>query len=76
MTKAPENNGVTGKEIEERILKILSKSVLSTAKLAKEMGVSRYILAGYLEAMKNAGKLEFHRVGKSNVYIVAKEWRI
>jgi len=76
MTKEPENNGTTGKDIEERILKILSRNVLSTAKLAKEIGVSRYILAGYLEAMKNAGKLEFYKVGKSNVYIVAKEWRV
>jgi predicted transcriptional regulator len=75
MKKESDNNGMTNKNIEERILDILSKNVLSTAKLAKEIGVSRYILAGYLEAMKNAGKLEFYRVGKSNVYIVAKEWR-
>jgi len=69
------DQGSTGKEIEERILKALSRTVLSTAKLSKEMGVSRYILAGYLEALKNQGKLEYYKVGKSNVYIVAKEWR-
>ena len=67
---------ITGKDVEERIIRILSKSVLSTAQLAKEIGMTRYILAGYLEAMKNQGKLEFHRVGKSNVYIVAREWRM
>jgi len=25
--------------------------------------------------MKNQGKLDFHRVGKSNVYIVTKGWK-
>jgi predicted transcriptional regulator len=75
MVKDQPQQGLTGKEIEEKILRILSKSVLSTSKLAKEIGVSRYILAGYLEALKNQGKLEFYRVGKSNVYIVSKEWR-
>lgn len=70
------NGSLTGKDIEEKILRVLSKNVLSTAQLAKEVGVTRYILVGYLEALKNQGKLQFHRVGKSNVYIVNEEWRM
>jgi predicted transcriptional regulator len=70
------NLSLTAKDIENRIIGILSKNVLSTTQLAREIGVTRYILAGYLEALKNQGKLEYYKVGKSNVYIVAKEWRV
>lgn len=66
---------LTGKDIEDKILHILSSRILSTTQLAKHLGLKRYILAGYLEAMKNQGKLEFHKVGKSNVYIVTKGWK-
>lgn len=62
--------GLIDKSIEEKITQILSKKIVSTSKLAKELGIKRYILVGYLEAMKNQGKLEFHKVGKANVYIV------
>ncbi len=64
----------TESNIEGKILKILSKRIVSTSQLAKELGVKRYFLIGYLEALKNQGKLEFHKVGKSNVY-VAKGWK-
>lgn len=64
----------TEKDVEGRILKILSERIVSTSQLAKELGIKRYILAGYLEALKNQGKLDFYRVGKSNVY-VAKGWK-
>ena len=67
--KAPTERG-----IEARILKILSERIVSTSQLAKELGIKRYILVGYLEALKNQGKLEFYRVGKSNVY-VRKGWK-
>ena len=67
-----ENKGLIDKNIEEKIIQILSKRILSTSKLAKELGIKRYILVGYLEAMKNQGKLEFHKVGKANVYTLAK----
>ncbi|MEM7825065.1 MAG: hypothetical protein QXO27_03790 [Candidatus Aenigmatarchaeota archaeon] len=66
---------LTNKDIENKIIRILSNRLLSTSQLARELGLKRYILAGYLEAMKNQGKLEFHRVGKSNIYIVAKGWK-
>jgi Mn-dependent DtxR family transcriptional regulator len=67
-----EDKGLIDKNIEEKIIQILSKRILSTSKLAKELGIKRYILVGYLEAMKNQGKLEFHKVGKANVYTLAK----
>ncbi|MEM5829350.1 MAG: hypothetical protein QW040_00075 [Candidatus Aenigmatarchaeota archaeon] len=64
--------GLVDKSIEEKIIQILSKRIVSTSELAKELGIKRYVLVGYLEAMKNQGKLEFHKVGKANVYTVAK----
>jgi biotin operon repressor len=64
----------TERNIEGKILKILSERIVSTSQLAKELGIKRYILTGYLEALKNQGKLEFYRVGKSNVY-VPKGWK-
>jgi predicted transcriptional regulator len=63
---------LTTKGIEEKIIHILSSSLLSTTQLSKEVGLRRDILAGYLEALKNQGKLEFHRIGKANVYTVVK----
>ena len=66
------DKGLIDKSIEEKIIQILSKKILSTSKLAKELGIKRYILVGYLEAMRNQGKLEFHKVGKANVYTLAK----
>jgi Mn-dependent DtxR family transcriptional regulator len=69
------DKGLIDKSIEEKITQILSKRILSTSKLAKELGIKRYILVGYLEAMKNQGKLEFHKVGKANVYTLAKGGR-
>ncbi|MEM5836756.1 MAG: hypothetical protein QXR09_02985 [Candidatus Aenigmatarchaeota archaeon] len=67
-----EGKGLIDKSVEEKIIQILSKKILSTSRLAKELGIKRYVLVGYLEAMKNQGKLEFHKVGKANVYTVAK----
>ena len=66
---------LTAKDIEARILRILSARIVSTSQLARELNLKRYILTGYLEALKNQGKLEFHRVGKSNVYTVVKGGR-
>lgn len=63
---------LTDKNIEDKILHILRERLFSTSQLAKELGLRRYVLTGYLEALKNQGKLEFHRVGKANVYTVAR----
>ena len=60
------------KEVEEKILRLLSKKIMSISQLSKEIGVKRYLLAGYLEALKNSGKLEAHVVGRSKIYTIKK----
>ena len=66
---------LAGKGMEDKILKVLSERIVSTSQLAKELGVKRYVLSGYLEALKDQGKLEFFKVGKSNVYVVPERWK-
>jgi hypothetical protein len=63
---------ITERSLESRIIGVLSVRVVSVSQLSKELGVKRYILTGYLEAMKNQGKLTYHKVGKSNCYTLAK----
>jgi len=63
---------ITTNDFESRIMSLLSTRLLSVSQIAKELGVRRDLICGYLEALKNQGKLEFHRVGKSNVYTVSK----
>jgi hypothetical protein len=66
------NEEITQRGLETRIVSVLSVKVLSVSQLSKELGVKRYILTGYLEAMKNQGKLSYHKVGKSNCYTIAR----
>ena len=61
---------LTSNDFEKKILSMLSKNLLSVSQVAKKLGIRRDVAAGYLEALKNQGKLEFHKVGRSNVYIV------
>lgn len=68
MTERP----ITTFDFEKRILELLSDKLLSVSQIAKELGVRRDIITGYLEALKNQGKLEFHKVGKSNVYTLSR----
>jgi predicted transcriptional regulator len=63
---------ITSDDFESKILDLLRSKILSVSQIAKELGVRRDIITGYLEALKNQGKLEFHRVGKSNVYTVSR----
>ncbi len=63
---------VTTDDFEKRIMKLLSSSLLSVSQIARELNVRRDVATGYLEALKNQGKLEFHRVGRSNVYTVRR----
>lgn len=58
-------------EFEKKVLELLSVKLLSVSQIAKKLEVRRDIIAGYLEALRDQGKLEFHRVGKSNVYITS-----
>jgi predicted transcriptional regulator len=64
---------VTSNDFEKRILDVLSKDLLSVSQISKKLGIRRDIVCGYCEALKNQGKLDFHRVGRSNVYTVSKE---
>lgn len=68
-------NDSLAENIEQKILDVLGREVMSTSQLAKNLDVTRYILAGYLEALRNQGKLELHKVGKSNVYTLSREVR-
>jgi len=63
-------NGLTSNDFEKKILDLLNKELLSVSQIAKKLGIRRDVAAGYLEALKNQGKLEFHRVGRSNIYTV------
>jgi predicted ArsR family transcriptional regulator len=65
-------SGITTGDLEKRILELLSKELLSVSQIAKKLGIRRDVAAGYLEALKNQGKLEFHKVGRSNVYTVSR----
>lgn len=67
-----EEKCITSDDFEKRILELLSCNLLSVSQISKELGVRRDVIAGYLEALKNQGKLEFHKVGRSNVYTVSK----
>ncbi len=61
MTAAYDN---TSKKITEKV----KTRPMSVAKLASELKMRREFVAGYLEAMKDFGKLEMIRVGKAKVY--------
>ncbi len=65
---------LTTNDVEKKILVILSKRLMSTSQLAKEVGLRRDVAAGYLEALKNQGKLKFSKVGRSYVYTLTERW--
>ncbi len=58
--------------LEKKILSLLSERLMSVSQVSKEIGMRRDMVSGYLEALKNQGKLEFFRVGRSNVYIARR----
>jgi len=62
------NTSITGNDFERRILELLSKNLMSTSQVARQLRMRRDVIAGYLEALKNQGKLDFFRVGRSHVY--------
>jgi predicted transcriptional regulator len=59
---------------ERKLLDLLATRLMSTSEVARELGMRRDVAAGYLEALRNQGKLEFSRVGRSHVYTVSR-WR-
>ena len=66
---------VTTRDFEKRIMELLSSRLMSVSQISKETRIRRDVVTGYLEALKNQGKLEFHKIGKSNVYTIAGRMR-
>jgi len=60
---------ITSNDFERRILELLRENLMSTSQVAKQLKVRRDVIAGYLEALKNQGKLNFFKVGRSHVYM-------
>ena len=63
---------LTTDDFEKRVFKLLDGKLMSVSQISRELKVRRDVAAGYLEALKNQGKLQFHRVGRSNVYTIAR----
>ena len=59
--------------VEKGILGLLGKQLLSTSQVAKKLRMRRDVAAGYLEALKNQGKLRMVKVGRSHVYRTVKK---
>ncbi len=66
---------ITNNHFEKRILDLLGKEIMSTSQVARKLGMRRDITAGYLEALKNQGKLDFFKVGRSHVYTTSDRWK-
>jgi len=66
------SEGLTDNNFEKKILDLINRELLSVSQIAKKLGMRRDVVTGYCEALKNQGKLEFHKVGKSNVYTIPK----
>jgi biotin operon repressor len=58
---------------EKEILRMLKERPISVSELAKKLDTRRDFLAGYLESMRDRGKLRMIKVGKANVYQVIRE---
>ena len=67
MTAGHEDN------IEKRILQLLENNLMSTSELAKKLSMRRDVVAGYLEALRDQGKVEMVKIGRSNVYTPKKQ---
>ncbi len=61
----------TPDNLEKKIMEMLEGRLLSVSQIAKELKLNRAVAAGYLEALRNQGKLELFRVGRSNVYMIS-----
>ncbi len=53
---------------EETLFKILKERPMSVSELARRLNIRREYLTGYLEALRDSGKLERIMVGRSYVY--------
>ena len=59
--------------LEARILAVLKGGPISVSELAKKLNVRRDYLAGYLESMRERGKLRMVKVGRAYVYQVIEK---
>jgi len=64
---------VKEENLEVKILQLLSKGLMSTSQIARELNVRREIIAGYLRALRDQGKIEIHKVGNAYVYFLKLE---
>ena len=53
---------------EEQLFNMLKENPMSVSELARRLNVRREYLSGYLEALRDSGKLERIMVGRSYVY--------
>jgi septum site-determining protein MinD len=60
-------------ELENKILDLLSKNLMSVSQVASTLGIRKDVAAGYLETLRQQGKLDLFIVGKSNVYTVPRK---
>jgi len=54
--------------VKARILAILRTNPMSVSELSRRLKRRREFVSGYLEAMRNEGKVEVVTVGRSKVY--------
>lgn len=54
--------------VEKKILAMLGQELLSTSAIAKRINMRREVVVGYLEALKDQGKLEKITVGRYHLY--------
>ncbi|MGC8812221.1 MAG: cell division ATPase MinD [Candidatus Aenigmatarchaeota archaeon] len=59
--------------LESRILSLLSRNLMSVTQVANALGISKDKASGYLENLRQQGKLNLFVVGKSNVYTLKQE---
>jgi len=62
-------------DFERRILDLLGRKLMSISQVAKELGMRKDVAAGYLQALRNQGKLNFFKVGRSHVYTTSERWK-
>lgn len=59
--------------LESKILSLLSSNLMSVSQVANSLGISKDKVSGYLENLRQQGKLNLFVVGKSNVYTLKQE---
>lgn len=59
-------------KIEHKILEVLKERPISVSELARKLRLRRDFLAGYLESMRERGKLRVVQVGRANVYQIVE----